>query len=203
MDFNKPETPRKNSKRRWVWQTMVCGVSISILVLAAYYSHRGESDNSINAPAAPAIDNSDPILLSRPVTLFPGLHLLGGLSPAAAYVVETSAGLVLIDSGLEPDAYRLKEQMNSLGLDWHRIHAILLTHAHGDHSGGAEHLRSVTGARIYAGAEDASVLRAGGPREALYGTFYVPENIRPVPPWQRQDTLRGACVISWRRAVGA
>jgi len=181
VDFRKPETPRDHAKGRWMWRTMVCGVSVSILALAAYNSYRGKTGSSINTPPTPAIDNSDPILVSRPVTLLPGLHLLGGLSPAAAYVVETSAGLVLIDSGLESDAYRLKEQMKSLGLDWRHLHAILLTHAHGDHSGGAEHLRSATGAQIYAGAKDAAVLRAGGPREALYSTFYVPENTRPVP----------------------
>ena len=35
-------------------------------------------------------------------TLVPQVHILGGLKPSAAYVVETSQGLVLIDSGLKP-----------------------------------------------------------------------------------------------------
>jgi glyoxylase-like metal-dependent hydrolase (beta-lactamase superfamily II) len=96
-------------------------------------------------------------------------------------VVETSSGLVLIDTGLEPNARSLKGQMTYLGLDWQKIRAILLTHAHGDHSGGAEHLRAATGATVYAAEGDAAVLRAGGPREALYSTFSVPEGIRAVP----------------------
>src|SRR5262249_31541573 len=121
-----------------------------------------------------------PRLDFAPVTLARGLHLLGGLSPAAAYVVETPAGLVLIDAGLEPDAHSVKAQMTSLRLDWRQLRAILLTHAHGDHSGGAEHLRAATGARIYAGSGDSAVLRAGGPRDAIYSTFFVPDDIRPV-----------------------
>jgi glyoxylase-like metal-dependent hydrolase (beta-lactamase superfamily II) len=93
--------------------------------------------------------------------------------------VETSAGLVLIDSGLEPDAHQLKKEMAALQLDWHSIHAILITHAHGDHCGGAEYLRRTTGARVYAGAGDAAILRTGGPREAFYSVFYVPDGLRP------------------------
>ena len=105
----------------------------------------------------------------------PGIFLLGGLSPSAAYVVETSEGLILVDSGLDPDAGPLKSQMAELGLDWRRVRAILLTHVHGDHTGGAEALRAATGAKVYAGAGDAAVLRAGGPREAFFSTFSMPD----------------------------
>src|SRR5947209_1281451 len=85
-----------------------------------------------------------PALGPHAVTLLPGLHLLGGLAPAAAYVVETSDGLVLIDAGLDRDAGLLKREMATLGLDWRRVRAIFLTHVHGDHCGGAEHLRTAT-----------------------------------------------------------
>jgi glyoxylase-like metal-dependent hydrolase (beta-lactamase superfamily II) len=120
------------------------------------------------------------LLYPYPVRVVPGIYLLGGLAPAAAYVVETSEGLVLIDAGLDQDARLLKEEMNSLRLDWRRIRAILLTHAHGDHSGGAAHLRAATGAKVYAGQGDAAVLRAGGPREAFFGTRFMP-NPTPGP----------------------
>jgi glyoxylase-like metal-dependent hydrolase (beta-lactamase superfamily II) len=115
------------------------------------------------------------------MTVVPGIHLLGGLAPAAAYVVETSEGLVLIDAGLDQAATELKQQMASLRLDWRRIRAIFLTHVHGDHSGGAQHLRAVTGARVYAGQGDAAVLRAAGPRDAFYSTYGMPTNITPHP----------------------
>src|SRR5260370_27567758 len=101
------------------------------------------------------------------------------MEPAAAYVVETSEGLVLIDTGLDKDAGPLKRQMTELGLDWKRVRAILLTHVHGDHSGGAEHLRAATGAKVYAGQGDAAVLRAGQPREAFFSAFPMSEEITP------------------------
>ena len=105
-----------------------------------------------------------------------GISLLGGLSPSAVYVVETSEGLVLVDSGLDRDAGLVKSQMAELGLDWRRVRIILLTHVHGDHTGGAEALRTATGAKVYAGAGDAAVLRAGGPREAFFSTFSMPDH---------------------------
>jgi glyoxylase-like metal-dependent hydrolase (beta-lactamase superfamily II) len=106
----------------------------------------------------------------------PGIYHLGGLWPSSAYVVDTSQGLVLIDSGLDDDAKVLRSQMAELGLDWKRVRAIFLTHVHGDHSGGAEWLRKATGAKVYAGEADASVLQSGGPREAFFSTFYMPNN---------------------------
>jgi metallo-beta-lactamase class B len=109
-------------------------------------------------------------------TIVPGIHILAGLAPSAAYVIDTTDGLILIDSGLDADAGALRAQLTELGLDWKRVRAILLTHAHGDHTGGAEYLRSATGAKVYAGAGDAAVLRAGRPREAFFSTFYMPDH---------------------------
>jgi len=117
-----------------------------------------------------------PLLNGSTITVTHGIHLLGELGPAAAYVVETSEGLVLIDSGLDSDARPLKAQMEKLGLDWKKTRAILLTHMHVDHCGGAEHLREATGATVYAGAADAPYLRAGGPRDALFSTFNMPRH---------------------------
>jgi glyoxylase-like metal-dependent hydrolase (beta-lactamase superfamily II) len=121
-----------------------------------------------------AILGRAPALEPRAMTVVPGIHMLGGLSPSPAYVVETAEGLILIDSGLDVDAGYLRSQMAELRLDWTRIRAIFLTHAHGDHIGGAEALRRATGARVHAGAGDAAVIRAGGPREAVFSTFSMP-----------------------------
>lgn len=117
-----------------------------------------------------------PLLDGTTITVVPGIHLFGYLGPAAAYVVESSEGLILIDSGLESDAQTLKLQMPKLGLDWKKCRAIFLTHVHGDHCGGAEYLRKATGAKVYAGAADAPILRAGGPVEAVFSTFDMPNH---------------------------
>lgn len=137
-----------------------------------------------------------PPLAPFPIPVGPGIYLLGALQPSAAYVVETSAGLVLIDSGLRSDAGPVKSQMERLGLDWKAIRAILLTHAHWDHCGGAEHLRAETGARVHAGSGDADVLRRGGPREALYSAFAPPEEAE-FHPTTIDVELRGGEVLEF------
>lgn len=115
-----------------------------------------------------------PALIPNALTLAPGIHMLGSCSPSAVYAVETDSGLVLIDSGKEADARVVKADLSKVGLDWRRVRAILLTHAHGDHTGGAAHIRARTGARVYAGKGDAATIRTGEPEEAVFATLVVP-----------------------------
>ena len=157
----------KRSRGRWVASLIVL-IGVSLLAFA-YLRHRMARSIHLSVDRVP-------LLGTTPVTIVPGLHLLGGLEPAAAYVVETSLGLVLVDSGLRGDAGVLKSQLASLGLDWRQVRAVLLTHVHGDHCGGAEYLRAVLGAKVYAGQGDAAVLRAGGPHEAFFSAFYMPDD---------------------------
>jgi metallo-beta-lactamase class B len=151
---------RPNWPRRW----LVGGLTLLILaavVVVGYRRHTGRREDA--EAAAPHV------LTPKASTIVPGIHLLGGLAPAAAYVVETSEGLILIDAGLRADL--VKREMASLKLDWRRLRAILLTHVHGDHCGGAQELRAATGAKLYAGRGDAAVLRAGAAREVYFSTF--------------------------------
>lgn len=109
------------------------------------------------------------------ITVAPGIHLLGSSAPSASYAIETARGLVLVDSGLDPGAGPVRADLATLGLAGRPILAILLTHAHGDHVGGAGSLRAATGAKVYAGKGDAGVLRDGGPREAFFSAFDMPD----------------------------
>jgi glyoxylase-like metal-dependent hydrolase (beta-lactamase superfamily II) len=104
------------------------------------------------------------------------------MKPAAAYAVDTTDGLILVDSGLEANAAQLSSQLAELRLDVKRLRAILLTHAHGDHVLGAAQLRARTGAKVYAGRGDCQPIREGGPREAFFSTFHMPNDTpHPTP----------------------
>ncbi len=118
-----------------------------------------------------------PSLDGSTVMVLPGIHLIGGIGPAAAYVVETSDGLVIIDTGLSADAKELKAAMKTQGLDWMQLRSIFLTHVHGDHCGGADRLRAETGAQVYAGQADVPVLEVGGPRDAFFSHFKMPGHV--------------------------
>ena len=131
-------------------------------------------------PARSALDHDDSyrqvLLVPRPVTVAPGVHQLGAMSLSAVYAIETSTGLVLVDAGLEEDHDLLIRQMVELGLEPDQVEAILLTHAHGDHSLGAMPLKRRFGAAIYAGKDDARALREGGPHEAIFSMYDMPES---------------------------
>jgi glyoxylase-like metal-dependent hydrolase (beta-lactamase superfamily II) len=167
---------RSTRPRRW----LVGGLTLLVLAAALLAGYRWRSTGNDIAPP-PLPPAQIPVLSPYPMTIVPGVHLLGGLAPAAAYVVETSEGLALVDTGLDRDAGPLKGEMDQLKLDWRRVRAIFLTHVHGDHCGGAEYLRKATGAKVYAGRGDAAVLRVGRPREAFFSTFYMPGVPTPGP----------------------
>lgn len=117
----------------------------------------------------------DATLRRQPCTIAPGIHLLGQLVPAAAYVVDTGDGLVLIDTGQDPDCVSLRRQLRELQLDLQALRAIFLTHAHADHCMGARLLKRLTGATIHAGRRDATALRLAAPREAFTSFFDMPQ----------------------------
>ena len=169
---------RCSRRRKWL-----AGLVVLLMGISAYLGTVGWKIN-LNVP----------LLDGSTITVVPGVHLLGGLGPAAAYVVETSEGLVLIDTGLDGDARLLKSEMEKLGLDWMRLRAIFLTHVHGDHCGGAERLRAETGARVHAGQGDAPILVAGEPRDAFFSTFKMPDH--SPHPTAVDVTLQGGETIS-------
>ncbi|HZV03894.1 MAG TPA: MBL fold metallo-hydrolase [Gemmataceae bacterium] len=124
----------------------------------------------------PRTSQVESTLLPASVAVAPGVYLLGKNSPAAVYLVETSQGLVLIDSGLEAKANLVRKQISDLNFDVNQLRAIFLTHVHADHSLGAEYLRSLTGATVYAGRGDEDPLRSGEPREAFFSIYSMPDH---------------------------
>ena len=57
---------------------------------------------------------------------------------------------ILIDTGLVGEMPRLEKVLRELGLGWHDIKAILLTHGHLDHTGNLARLKELTDAPIHA-----------------------------------------------------
>jgi glyoxylase-like metal-dependent hydrolase (beta-lactamase superfamily II) len=167
-----------SSGARW----KIGGVVFVCIMGAAIAGTALRSRNRNAATSAPAANiertkrtAKEVVLAARSVSVAPGVHMLGSLYPSAVYVIETAAGLVLVDSGFEAERDKLVECIAELGLDPASVVAVLLTHAHGDHSMGALHLRRETGAKIYAGRGDAQVLRDGGPWEAIFSKYETPK----------------------------
>src|SRR6187399_722540 len=112
------------------------------------------------APAPPASEG--PPERSRwhtePVKVFDNLYFVGQ-SEFSAWAVKTSAGIILIDTIFD---YSVEDEvvggLKKLGLDPATIKYAIVSHGHGDHSGGARMLQERFGTKIILSAADWDLL---------------------------------------------
>ena len=94
------------------------------------------------------------------------LYFVGGPS-VMGWALETSGGIIIF--GAMNDGDEIEEYMftglRELGFDPADIRYVVVMHGHGDHFGGARHIKEQTGASIVMSAEDWDYMasRTGGP----------------------------------------
>jgi glyoxylase-like metal-dependent hydrolase (beta-lactamase superfamily II) len=77
------------------------------------------------------------------------------------YLIEEGGKLVLVDAGAPKDWNLLLATVSELGRRVEDLDAILLTHAHSDHTGFAERARSEAGSRVWIHSADEQVAKTG------------------------------------------
>ena len=124
-------------------------------------------------------------------TPFPGFKIVGnvyyvGTYDLGCYLLDTGAGLILINSGA-PGSYRLiKANIEALGFKTGNIRIITATHGHWDHVGDlALFQKDAPAAKTYINERDAPVLESGGnldyrgPRGIIYDPVKVDVKTKP------------------------
>jgi len=91
------------------------------------------------------------------------------------YLVEENGKLVLVDAGAPKDWARLTRAVTALGRKVADLDAVILTHAHSDHTGFAEQARTTAGARVWVPAPDSDMATTGkvGPRDGKYTAYLL------------------------------
>mgnify|MGYP000308397044 CR=1 FL=1 len=84
-----------------------------------------------------------------------------GTDGLSSILIESDAGLVLIDGGLTQSAELIEGNIRSLGFDPLDIKAILVSHAHSDHAGGVNALQRLTRATVYTSERGVAPLSSG------------------------------------------
>jgi metallo-beta-lactamase class B len=94
----------------------------------------------------------DPVL--QPTRIFDNVYAIGN-SGTTVYVIQTSAGLLMIDAlGANQVDSQLLPGFQKLGLDPAQVKIILVGHGHADHFGGAAYFQEHFGSKIYISAPD-------------------------------------------------
>lgn len=90
-------------------------------------------------------------------TLADGVHMLS-TGMVNVYLVETPAGLVLIDTGFPGSAKKIVAAIKEIGYAPDQLKHIILTHAHPDHVGSLAELVRQTRAQTWMHADDAPLV---------------------------------------------
>ena len=99
-----------------------------------------------------------------------------GVAQVTSLLLTTKQGHILVDGAFAESAGRILDNVRALGFRVEDVRVLLSTHAHLDHAGGLAEIKARTGARLYAGAADASLLARGG-----RGDFAFRDTL-PFPP---------------------
>jgi glyoxylase-like metal-dependent hydrolase (beta-lactamase superfamily II) len=103
-----------------------------------------------------------------------GIHRLTN-GVANFYLLEESGKLVLVDAGAPRDWALFTQAAVGLGHAVGDLDAVLLTHAHTDHTGFAEQARATTGAQVWIHEHDVQGARTGkvGPRDGKTSAYLL------------------------------
>lgn len=88
-----------------------------------------------------------------PVKYTDGFYHIGSRN-GPCWLLESTDGLILIDTGMPKDLYRIVYNIQTLGYDVKDIKHIIHSHGHIDHIGGTRALVHMTGAKTYIGKGD-------------------------------------------------
>ena len=107
-------------------------------------------------------------------------------------LVRDGTDLTLVDAGWPGDAQAVERSIRSLGARPQDLRAVLLTHAHADHTGALNHLHDRYGVPVYCAAAEVpnargEITESGGPLDVAK-LLYRP----PVVRWAVRITRAGA-----------
>ena len=105
---------------------------------------------------------------------FPGHRVIGNLYAVGTYdlgvfLVTSSKGHLLINTGLEDSTPLIRENVESLGFRLQDVKILLTMQAHWDHTAALAGIKEITGAEMWATAGDAPILEDGGFSDPHFG----------------------------------
>jgi metallo-beta-lactamase class B len=113
-----------------------------------------------------------------------------GTYDLGCYLITTSKGNILINTGLASSYSQIKTNIETLGFKFSDTRILLTTQAHYDHMGAMAAIKKETGAQLKVDEKDAEVLETGGNSDyelGKYGTSFQP--VKPDRLLHNNDTV--------------
>lgn len=107
-------------------------------------------------------------------TPFEAYRVIGPLYSVGTYdlsvfLLTTSEGHILINTGMEDSAPLLKKGIEDVGFRYEDVKVLMTMQAHNDHVAATATVKRETGAEIWATPEDAKLIESGGATDHLFG----------------------------------
>jgi metallo-beta-lactamase class B len=114
-----------------------------------------------------------------------------GTYDLASYLIFTTDGNILINTGLAASAAQIKNNIEALGFKFSDTKILLTTQAHYDHLGAMAAVKKMTGAKLMVDWQEAGVIQDGGSSDyALGGNDPSYEPMNPDRLLRDGDTVR-------------
>ena len=143
---------------KFVWNALIITMLFSFAALPL-------SAQKVKEPTASNPDWARPY---QPFRIAGNLYYVG-THDLACYLITSTQGNILINTGLASSATQIKNNIEKLGFKFSDTRILLTTQAHFDHLGAMAAIRKMTGAKLMVDEQDAGVVKDGGSSDYALG----------------------------------
>ncbi len=136
-----------------------------------------------------------------PFRIAAGLYYVGS-KDLASYLVVTSQGNILINSGLESSPALIRNSIEQLGFKYRDTRILLISHAHWDHDAGSARVIQETGAKYMVMDADVPVVESGGALDFAYADTPYPKARVDRVLHDRDEVTLGNAVLVGHKTPG-
>jgi metallo-beta-lactamase class B len=165
-------------------------VGLFLAILAALFAQQVVEGNLAAQATRPELAASRRLFDSwkapvEPRRLVGNIYYVGAIG-VSSFLITTSAGHFLLDTGFDDTVPAIQRGIEQLGFRMSDIKFLLSSHAHNDHTGGHARMQRLSGATIVASAADARLLETGGNED--FSPF--PKELMLYPPVKAGRIIR-------------
>jgi metallo-beta-lactamase class B len=131
---------------------------------------------------------------AEPVTIIGPVHFVG-TKGLGAFLITTSEGHVLMNTGMPSSGPMIVESIRKLGFRPEDIKLMINGHAHIDHAGAFAHIKALSRAEVAIMRDDLALMESGGRDDFKYGDDFAYEGVKVDRVLRDGDVLRQGDVV--------